>query len=106
MESRGIDVWGSGHALHRTGMFGRTLRDSCRSATTGRAAGDLRRERVVRGVDHLPNAPKHVALFRALGAPCPVFAHLGMILGADGKKLSGPARPAPEVLAEIVDELG
>ena len=43
---------------------------------------------VVRGVDHLPNAPKHVALFRALGAPCPVFAHLGMILGTDGKKLS------------------
>jgi glutamyl-tRNA synthetase len=43
---------------------------------------------VIRGVDHLPNAPKHVALFRALGAPCPVFAHLGMILGTDGKKLS------------------
>ena len=43
---------------------------------------------VVRGVDHLPNAPKHVALFQALGTPCPVFAHLGMILGADGKKLS------------------
>ena len=43
---------------------------------------------VVRGVDHLPNTPKHVALFRALGAPVPVFAHLGMILGADGKKLS------------------
>ena len=43
---------------------------------------------VIRGVDHLPNAPKHVALFRALGAPPPVFAHLGMILGTDGKKLS------------------
>jgi glutamyl-tRNA synthetase len=43
---------------------------------------------VVRGVDHLPNTPKHVALFRALGADVPVFAHLGMILGADGKKLS------------------
>jgi glutamyl-tRNA synthetase len=43
---------------------------------------------VIRGVDHLPNAPKHVALFRALASPCPVFAHLGMILGADGKKLS------------------
>jgi len=43
---------------------------------------------VIRGVDHLPNAPKHVALFRALGAPSPVFAHLGMILGPDGKKLS------------------
>jgi glutamyl-tRNA synthetase len=43
---------------------------------------------VIRGVDHLPNTPKHVALFRALGAEPPVFAHLGMILGADGKKLS------------------
>jgi glutamyl-tRNA synthetase len=43
---------------------------------------------VIRGVDHLPNTPKHVALFRALGAPVPVFAHLGMILGSDGKKLS------------------
>ncbi|MGE5346912.1 MAG: glutamate--tRNA ligase [Acidithiobacillales bacterium] len=43
---------------------------------------------VVRGVDHLPNTPKHVALFRALGAPVPLFAHLGMILGPDGKKLS------------------
>ncbi len=43
---------------------------------------------VIRGVDHLPNTPKHVALFRALGATQPVFAHLGMILGADGKKLS------------------
>lgn len=43
---------------------------------------------VVRGVDHLPNTPKHVALFRALGEAPPVFAHLGMILGPDGKKLS------------------
>jgi glutamyl-tRNA synthetase len=43
---------------------------------------------VIRGVDHLPNSPKHVALFRALSAPAPVFAHLGMILGTDGKKLS------------------
>jgi glutamyl-tRNA synthetase len=43
---------------------------------------------VIRGVDHLPNTPRHVALFRALGAPLPVFAHLGMILGTDRKKLS------------------
>ncbi len=43
---------------------------------------------VIRGVDHLPNTPKHVALFRAMGAPPPIFAHLGMILGPDGKKLS------------------
>ena len=43
---------------------------------------------VIRGVDHLANTPKHVALFRALGAEAPKFAHLGMILGPDGKKLS------------------
>jgi glutamyl-tRNA synthetase len=49
---------------------------------------DMRITHVIRGADHLPNAPKHVALFLALGAPPPVFAHLGMILGTDGKKLS------------------
>ena len=43
---------------------------------------------VIRGDDHLANTPKHVALFRALGAPSPVFAHLGMILGTDRRKLS------------------
>jgi glutamyl-tRNA synthetase len=43
---------------------------------------------VIRGDDHLANTPKHVALFRALGAPVPEFAHLGMILGTDRKKLS------------------
>ena len=43
---------------------------------------------VIRGDDHLANTPKHVALFQALGAPLPVFAHLGMILGTDRKKLS------------------
>src|SRR4029079_531647 len=43
---------------------------------------------VIRGDDHLANTPKHVALFRALGAEVPRFAHLGMILGTDRKKLS------------------
>jgi glutamyl-tRNA synthetase len=43
---------------------------------------------VLRGDDHLANTPKHVALFRALGARVPAFAHLGMILGTDRKKLS------------------
>jgi len=49
---------------------------------------DMRITHVVRGDDHLANTPKHVALFRALGAPVPRFAHLGMILGTDRKKLS------------------
>ena len=49
---------------------------------------DMRITHVLRGDDHLANTPKHVALFRALGAPVPQFAHLGMILGTDRKKLS------------------
>ena len=49
---------------------------------------DMRISHVIRGDDHLANTPKHVALFRALGAPIPKFAHLGMILGTDRKKLS------------------
>lgn len=43
---------------------------------------------VIRGDDHISNTPKQIALYRALGQPVPVFAHLPMILGADGKKLS------------------
>jgi glutamyl-tRNA synthetase len=49
---------------------------------------DMRITHVLRGDDHLANTPKHVALFRALGADVPAFAHLGMILGTDRKKLS------------------
>jgi glutamyl-tRNA synthetase len=49
---------------------------------------DMRITHVIRGDDHLANTPKHVALFLALGAPMPQFAHLGMILGTDRKKLS------------------
>jgi glutamyl-tRNA synthetase len=49
---------------------------------------DMRITHVIRGDDHLANTPKHVALFRALGAEIPRFAHLGMILGTDRKKLS------------------
>jgi glutamyl-tRNA synthetase len=49
---------------------------------------DMRITHVLRGDDHLANTPKHVALFSALGAPVPHFAHLGMILGTDRKKLS------------------
>jgi glutamyl-tRNA synthetase len=49
---------------------------------------EMRITHVIRGDDHLANTPKHVALFRALDAPIPEFAHLGMILGTDRKKLS------------------
>jgi glutamyl-tRNA synthetase len=43
---------------------------------------------VIRGDDHISNTPKQVALYRALEAAQPVFAHVPMILGTDGKKLS------------------
>jgi len=43
---------------------------------------------VMRGDDHISNTPKQILLYRALGAPLPGFAHLPMIHGLDGKKLS------------------
>ena len=43
---------------------------------------------VVRGDDHLSNTPRQILIYEALGKPVPTFAHLSMILGPDGKKLS------------------
>ena len=43
---------------------------------------------VIRGDDHLSNTPKQALLYRALGLPEPVFAHVPLILGSDGKRLS------------------
>lgn len=43
---------------------------------------------VIRGEDHLPNTPRQIQIYRALGAEPPVFAHLSMILGADKTPLS------------------
>ncbi|HVH27639.1 MAG TPA: glutamate--tRNA ligase [Vicinamibacterales bacterium] len=43
---------------------------------------------VVRGDDHISNTPKHILLYRALGADVPRFAHVPLILGPDRKRLS------------------
>jgi len=43
---------------------------------------------VIRGEDHLSNTPKHLALYRALRAEPPRFAHIPLILNADGSKMS------------------
>ena len=43
---------------------------------------------VIRGDDHLNNTPRQMNMLRALGASVPVYAHLPMILGSDGAKLS------------------
>ena len=43
---------------------------------------------VIRGDDHLSNTPRQILIYEALGLEVPTFAHLSMILGADGRKLS------------------
>lgn len=48
----------------------------------------MRISHVIRGADHISNTPKQIAVFRALGHTAPVFAHVPMIHGPDGQKLS------------------
>jgi glutamyl-tRNA synthetase len=49
---------------------------------------DMQITHVIRGDDHLNNTPRQLNMLLALGAKAPVYAHLPMILGADGAKLS------------------
>ena len=49
---------------------------------------DMAITHVVRGDDHVNNTPRQINIYRALGAPVPVFAHLPMILDEHGAKLS------------------
>ncbi len=49
---------------------------------------DMQITHVLRGDDHISNTPKQIAAYRALGAALPVFGHVPMINGSDGKKLS------------------
>ena len=43
---------------------------------------------VIRGDDHISNTPKQILIYKALGESIPQYAHIPMILGADGTKLS------------------
>ncbi len=43
---------------------------------------------VIRGDDHVNNTPRQINILKALGAPLPIYAHLPMILGEDGERLS------------------
>lgn len=49
---------------------------------------DMNITHVIRGDDHVNNTPRQIHIFRALGARLPEFAHVPMILGADGERLS------------------
>jgi glutamyl-tRNA synthetase len=48
----------------------------------------MRITHVIRGDDHISNTPKQILLYRALGRDVPVFGHVPLILGPDGKRLS------------------
>ncbi|MCW9014467.1 MAG: glutamate--tRNA ligase [Gammaproteobacteria bacterium] len=49
---------------------------------------DMEITHVIRGDDHLNNTPRQINIFKALGAAIPEYAHIPMINGPDGKKLS------------------
>jgi len=49
---------------------------------------DMEITHVVRGEDHINNTPRQINILKALGAPVPEYAHVSMILGDDGAKLS------------------
>ena len=49
---------------------------------------DMRISHVIRGDDHVNNTPRQINILKALGATVPQYAHLSMILGDDGTKLS------------------
>ena len=49
---------------------------------------EMKISHVIRGEDHLSNTPKHIELYRALGATPPRFAHIPLILNQDGSKMS------------------
>ena len=49
---------------------------------------EMKLSHVIRGEDHLSNTPKHIEIFRALGATPPRYAHIPLILNRDGSKMS------------------
>jgi glutamyl-tRNA synthetase len=49
---------------------------------------EMKISHVIRGEDHLSNTPKHIEIFRALGAAPPHYAHIPLILNRDGSKMS------------------
>jgi len=49
---------------------------------------DMEISHVIRGDDHINNTPRQINIIQALGAPVPLYAHVPMILGPDGKRMS------------------
>jgi len=49
---------------------------------------DMKISHIIRGEDHISNTARQILLYESLGEPLPLFAHLSMIMGSDGSKLS------------------
>lgn len=49
---------------------------------------DMAITHVIRGEDHINNTPRQINILKALGAPLPIYGHVSMINGDDGRKLS------------------
>jgi len=49
---------------------------------------DMKISHVIRGEDHINNTPRQINIFKALGEKLPIFAHVPLILGEDGQRLS------------------
>ena len=78
---------------------------------------DMRITHVMRGDDHLNNTPRQINMLQALKAPIPCYAHMPMILSAEGKRLSKRSNAAsvmeyrdagylPEALLNYLARLG
>ncbi len=63
---------------------------------------EMKISHVIRGEDHLSNTPKHIELYRALGAEPPRFAHIPLILNQDGSKMS--KRDVGASLSSYIDD--
>ena len=65
---------------------------------------DMEISDVIRGQDHLTNTAKHVLILNALGEKLPNFAHLPLILGSDGSKLSKRAEKDPVLVRDFIKQ--
>ncbi len=73
---------------------------------------------VIRGEDLLSSTPRQIALYRALGHPVPRFAHVGLVLGAEGNRLASrhgavsisslrnAGRAAEQVIGQLACSIG
>ncbi|HMO17618.1 MAG TPA: glutamate--tRNA ligase family protein [Oligoflexia bacterium] len=64
---------------------------------------DMKITHIIRGADHLTNTAKHIVIFRAAQASLPNFAHLPLILGEDGSKLSKRNKSGFTTVKDFID---